>query len=216
MKSSWMWVLVGASLAVGGLAMSARAQSNIAYAVEFNTSNNRFGTINLMNGTFTEIASLGSTIYNDIAYAPDGTLYGLANNGSTLVTFDQNSGAITTVASLSAPGLESIAFRPGDGVLFGATGSGLLHHRPRHRLGDVSRGLWRPLQPQPRPEHPLRLRWQPLSEQYRQQHGPLSGQHRQWQRDLCRGNRGLREPDPRKRRSSIEFLPQTHMTWSHE
>ena len=125
MKKSWMWFLVGTLLAAGSSAMPARAQSNVVYAVEFNTSNNRFGTINLMNGNFTEIASLGSTMYNDIAYAPDGTLYGLANNGSSLVTFDSTSGAVTTVASLNMPGLESIAFRPSDGVLFGATGSGL-------------------------------------------------------------------------------------------
>ena len=55
----------------GSLAMSAHAQNDV-YAVEFNTGNNRFGIINLMNGTFTEISSLGGAIYNDIAYAPDG------------------------------------------------------------------------------------------------------------------------------------------------
>jgi hypothetical protein len=125
MKKSWMRFLVGTLLAAGSPGMSVWAQSNIVYAVEFNTSNNRFGTINLMNGSFTEIASLGSTLYNDIAYAPDGSLYGLANNGSSLVTFDATSGAVTTVASLNVPGLESIAFRPSDGTLFGATGSGL-------------------------------------------------------------------------------------------
>src|ERR1700690_2317937 len=125
MTKSWIWFLVGAALAVSDLSMPARAQSNLAYAVEFNTSNNRFGTINLMNGSFTEIASLGSTVYNDIAYAPDGTLFGLANNGSSLVKFEPTSGAVTTVASLNMPGLESIAFRPSDGVLFGATGTGL-------------------------------------------------------------------------------------------
>jgi hypothetical protein len=125
MKKSWMLFLVGTLLAVGSSAMSARAQSNFVYAVEFNTSDNLFGTINLMNGDFTEIASLGSTLYNDIAYAPDGTLYGLANNGSSLVTFDSTSGAVTTVASLNLPGIESIAFRPSDGTLFGATESGL-------------------------------------------------------------------------------------------
>ena len=115
----------GTLLAAGSVPISARAQSNVAYAVEFNTGNNRFGTINLMNGNFTEIASLGSTIYNDIAYAPDGSLYGLANNGASLVTFDPTSGAVNTVASLNLPGVESIAFRPSDGTLFGATGSGL-------------------------------------------------------------------------------------------
>ena len=98
MKNSCMWFLVGTVLAAGGLALSARAQNDV-YAVEFNTSNNLFGTIDLMNGDFTEISALGGTIYNDIAYAPDGTLYGLANNGGSLVTFDNDrwrySGGIT-------------------------------------------------------------------------------------------------------------------------
>ncbi len=125
MNNSWTCFLAGSLLVAGSTAMSARAQSNVVYAVEFNTSNNRFGTINLMNGSFTEIASLGSTLYNDIAYAPDGSLFGLANNGTSLVTFDPTSGAVNTVASLSLSGIESIAFRPSDGALFGATGSGL-------------------------------------------------------------------------------------------
>ena len=123
MKKSWMLFLVGIPLAVGSLAMSARAQNDV-YAVEFNTGDNGFGIINLMNGNFTEIADLGSTLYNDIAYAPDGTLYGLANNGASLVTFDSTNGDVTPVASLSGPGIESIAYAP-DGTLFGASESGL-------------------------------------------------------------------------------------------
>jgi hypothetical protein len=111
-------------LVAGSLAMSARAQNNV-YAVEFNTGDNGFGIINLMNGDFTEISDLGSTLYNDIAYAPDGTLYGLANNGAFLVTFDSSSGAVTPVASMNVPGLESIAFDPSDGTLFGAAQNGL-------------------------------------------------------------------------------------------
>ena len=102
----------------GSLAVSARAQNDV-YAVEFNTGNNRFGIINLMNGNFTEISSLGRAIYNDIAYAPNGTLYGLYNNGSSLVTFDKTTGAVTPAGPLSVAGIESIAFRPSDGVLFG-------------------------------------------------------------------------------------------------
>jgi len=78
-----------------------------------------------MNGNFTEIADLGSTLYNDIAYAPDGTLYGLANNGASLVTFDSTNGAVTQVATMNVPGLESIAFNPNDGTLFGAAQNGL-------------------------------------------------------------------------------------------
>jgi len=123
MKKSWMLFLVGIPLAVGSLAMSARAQNDV-YAVEFNTGDNGFGIINLMNGNFTEIADLGSTLYNDIAYAPDGTLYGLANNGASLVTFDSTNGDVTPVASLNGSGIESIAYAP-DGTLFGASESGL-------------------------------------------------------------------------------------------
>ena len=128
MKKSWMWFLVGTVLAAGSLVMSARAQNDV-YAVEFNTGNNCFGVINLMNGSFTEISSLGGTLYNDIAYAPDGTLYGLANNGASLVTFDSTSGAVTPVAPLSASGIESIAYAP-DGTLFGAAPSGLYTINP--------------------------------------------------------------------------------------
>jgi hypothetical protein len=116
MKNSRILFLFGTLLAAGSLAMSARAQNDV-YAVEF-LGNNSFGTINLMNGNFTEISSLSGT-YNDIAYAPDGTLYGLYNNGASLVTFDKTTGAATPVASLSVPGIESIAFRANDGVLFG-------------------------------------------------------------------------------------------------
>ena len=39
----------------GSLVLSARAQTDV-YAVEFNTGNNGFGIINLMNGDFTEIS----------------------------------------------------------------------------------------------------------------------------------------------------------------
>jgi hypothetical protein len=116
MKKSCMLVLVGTLLAAGNLAISARAQNDV-YAVEF-LGNNRFGTLNLMNGTFTQISSLSGT-YNDIAYAPDGSLFGLYNNGASLVTFDKTTGAATPAASLSVAGIESIAFDPSDGVLFG-------------------------------------------------------------------------------------------------
>ena len=124
MKKSRMLFVVGTLLAAGGLVLSARAQNDV-YAVEFNTGDNGFGVINLMNGTFTQISDLGSTLYNDIAYAPDGTLYGLANNGASLVTFDSATGNVTPVASLGGSGIESIAFNPNSGVLFGASESGL-------------------------------------------------------------------------------------------
>jgi hypothetical protein len=124
MKNSRIMFVLGSLLAAGSVALSARAQNDV-YAVEFNTGNNGFGTINLMTGTFTEIADLGGTLYNDIAYAPDGSLFGIANNGTSLVAFDKTDGTVTTVASLNVPGLESIAFNPNNGVLFGAAQNGL-------------------------------------------------------------------------------------------
>jgi hypothetical protein len=124
MKNSRNLVLFGTLLAAGSLTLSAQAQNNV-YAVEFNTGDNGFGTINLMTGTFTQIADLGGTLYNDIAYSPDGMLYGLANNGASLVTFDRTTGNVTPVASLGGSGIESIAFNPNNGVLFGASESGL-------------------------------------------------------------------------------------------
>ena len=62
MKKSLMWFLFGALLAVGSLAMSARAQSNVVYAVEFNQSHNRFGTIDLWTGNFTQISAIGDNV----------------------------------------------------------------------------------------------------------------------------------------------------------
>ena len=129
MKKSWMWFLFGALLATGSLAMSARAQSSVVYAAEYNQSTNRFGTIDLLNGNFTKISSFGSTLINDIAYCPtNGTLYGISNT-TALVTFNKTNGAITTIGSLVS-GIESLAFRPSDGALFGATSSKLYTINP--------------------------------------------------------------------------------------
>ena len=114
-----------AVLAAGGLALSARAQSNLVYAVEFNQANNRFGTIDLWNGNFTQIATIGGNLVNDLAYCPtNGVLYGILNS-STLVTFDKTNGAMTSIAPFSVGGIQSLAFRSDDGVLFGATQTGL-------------------------------------------------------------------------------------------
>ena len=125
-----MWFLFGALLAVGSLAMSARAQSNLVYAVEFNQSYNRFGTIDLVTGNFTTISNIGTTLINDVAYCPtNGILYGILST-TALVTFDKTNGTIVQIAPFSVngsafTGIESLAFRYSDGVLFGATQSGL-------------------------------------------------------------------------------------------
>jgi len=103
------------------LALTAWAQSNIVYAAEYNQSANRFGTINLLNGNFTRISTIGAAIINDIAYCPtNGALYGISNSAA-LVTFNKTNGVMLRIASFSTNGIQSLAFRPTDGVLFGAT-----------------------------------------------------------------------------------------------
>ena len=130
MNKSWMLMILGALLVADGLATSARAQSSLVYAAEYNQPTNHFGTINLLNGNFTTIASIGNALINDIAYCPtNGVVYGISNS-TTLVTFNKTNGAITKVANLSVSGIESMAFRPSDGALFGATQSKLYTINP--------------------------------------------------------------------------------------
>jgi len=129
MKKTWILFLFGAFLA-GSLATSAQAQSTVVYAVEYNQSINRFGTIDLLNGNFTRIASIGNAKINDIAYCPaNGTLYGISNS-SVLVTLNKTNGAITKVANFSTNNIQSLAFRPSDGALFGATQNRLYRINP--------------------------------------------------------------------------------------
>jgi hypothetical protein len=112
-------------LAAGSLVMSVRAQDDV-YAVEFNQANNRFGILDLLTGNFTQVSTLGGTIYNDIAYDPqDGTLYGIQNNCANLVEFDKTTGNVTVIAPFNVPGIESIAFQPDTGVLYGCSQNGL-------------------------------------------------------------------------------------------
>jgi hypothetical protein len=112
-------------LAAGSLAVSLRAQDDV-YAVEFNQANNRFGILDLLTGNFTQISDLGGTIYNDIAYNPvDGSLYGIQGNCANLVKLDKTSGEVTTIAPFNVSGIESLAFQPESGVLFGCAQSGL-------------------------------------------------------------------------------------------
>jgi hypothetical protein len=130
MNKSWMLVTLGALLVGDNLATPAQAQNNVVYAAEYNQPTNFFGTINLFNGNFTTIASMGKALINDIAYCPtNGVVYGISNS-SALVTFNKTTGAITKVATLSVSGIESLAFRPSDGALFGATQSKLYTINP--------------------------------------------------------------------------------------
>ena len=112
-------------LCVAGALMPLQAQDNV-YAVEFNQANNRFGILDLLSGNFTQVSTLGGTIYNDVAYnSANGTLFGIANNCSDLVTFNTASGEVNEVNPLNVPGIESLALQPGTGVLFGCAQNGL-------------------------------------------------------------------------------------------
>lgn len=121
MNKTLIWAILSGLLLAACLVTSPAAQSSIVYAVEYNQPTNRFGTIDLLNGTFTKIAPLGTAKINDIAYCPtNGMLYGISNT-SVLVTFNKTNGTIAKIANLSVNGIQSLAFRPGDGKLFGAT-----------------------------------------------------------------------------------------------
>ncbi|MGA2787042.1 MAG: hypothetical protein ABSF60_05895 [Verrucomicrobiota bacterium] len=119
-KSIRRWFNVTlAALAGLMLFTSTPAFGQQAFALEFNQSNNRFGTINLFNGSFTQLGSEGGTLFNDIAAAPDGALYGIINSTS-FVTLNTNNGAVMSSVNFNVGGIESLAIAP-DGTLYGAT-----------------------------------------------------------------------------------------------
>ena len=99
-----------------------------AYALEFNQANNLFGTINLLTGSFTQLGTEGGTLFNDIAAAPNGTLYGIINTTS-FVTLNTNNGAVMSSVNFNVGGIESLAIAP-DGTLYGATQGALYTINP--------------------------------------------------------------------------------------
>jgi hypothetical protein len=123
------WSLKTAFCVLTGLGLFTSASfGQLAYAVQFNQSTNLFGTINLLNGSFIRLGSEGSTLFNDIAAAPDGTLYGIINS-SSLVTLNTANGAVLNNVSFNVSGIESLAISPG-GALYGATQSALYTINP--------------------------------------------------------------------------------------
>lgn len=98
------------------------------YAMQFNQSTNLFGTINLLNGSFTRLGSEGSTLFNDVAAAPSGTLYGIVNS-SSLVTLNPAAGATLNSVSFNVSCIESLAVSSG-GTLYGATQGALYTINP--------------------------------------------------------------------------------------
>jgi len=116
------------TLASVAMLVSTRACGQMVYAVEFNQANNQFGTINLLTGAFSPSGSEGATLFNDIAAAPDGTLYGIINSTS-LVTLNPANGAVLNSIGFSVGGIESLAIAP-DGSLYGATQGALYRVNP--------------------------------------------------------------------------------------
>jgi len=104
------------------------ASGQTAYAMQFNQANNSFGTVNLLTGSFTQLGSEGSTLFNDIAASPNGNLYGIINTAS-LVTLNTNNGAVLTSVSFNVGGIESLAIAS-DGTLYGATQGALYTINP--------------------------------------------------------------------------------------
>ena len=110
------------------LCVSPAALCQQVYALGFNQANNLFGTINLLTGGFTPLGTEGATLFNDIAEAPDGTLYGIVNTAQ-LVTLNPNNGAVLTSVAFNVGGIESLAISPG-GTLYGATQGALYTLNP--------------------------------------------------------------------------------------
>ncbi|MGH7994680.1 MAG: hypothetical protein ACREDQ_14250, partial [Limisphaerales bacterium] len=77
----------------------------------------------------------GSTLFNDIAASPNGSLYGIINSGS-LVTLNTNSGGVLTSVSFSVGGIESLAIAS-DGTLYGATQGALYTVNPLTGLASL-------------------------------------------------------------------------------
>jgi hypothetical protein len=99
-----------------------------SYALEFNQSNNRFGIINLLTGGFTQLGTEGGTLFNDIAAAPSGALYGIIGSAS-FVTLNTNNGTVMSSVNFNVSGIESLAIAP-DGTLYGSTQGALYTINP--------------------------------------------------------------------------------------
>ena len=87
------------------------------------------------NGSFTQLGTEGSTLFNDIAASPNGDLYGIVNSAS-LLTLNTNNGAVLTSVSFSVGGIESLAIAP-NGTLYGASQSALYTINPANGVATL-------------------------------------------------------------------------------
>ncbi len=109
-------------LAACALAPAALRATPMVYGVEFVTNGNA-GVVDIANGSFDVVGRVGPYLINDIAFSPDFVLYGI-RDGSELVRIDPGTGKVTDVMAVPS-GLETLDFRPSDGLLFAATSSAL-------------------------------------------------------------------------------------------
>jgi hypothetical protein len=89
----------------------------IVFGVTFQ-ANGQAGFIDIATGNFDVVGTVGPEI-NDVAIAPNGTAYAIANEDE-LVTINTSNAAVTNLMSLPY-GMETLDFNPTDGVLFAAT-----------------------------------------------------------------------------------------------
>ena len=172
--------------------------------LEYNQSTNRFGTINLLNGNFTKIASFGNTLINDVAYCPtNGTLYGISNTAA-LVTFNKTNGAMAKIANLSMSGIESLAFRPERwSAVRRHVEQAALHLNPANGTATSVGSYGAPKNLGHRAEHPLRAGWESLRQQYEHEHRYLSDQHHERRGDVDGRSRRLPLPDTENASSNM-------------
>jgi len=93
----------------------------IVYGVTFNTDGQAGSSTSPRAPSLWWAQSAPRTLSNDVAFAPNGTLYAISNTDE-LVTINIWNGAVTAV--MPVPGLETLVFTP-SGVLYAASQSAL-------------------------------------------------------------------------------------------
>jgi hypothetical protein len=113
-------VLFAAAVLLGGM-----GQAGAASLLYMHDSDGRLGTVDVGSGTVSQIGRM-STVMTDIAFSPDGELFGLSF--TDLYRIDATTGATSRIGAHGIPGGNALVFGR-DGSLYGA--------------GDVSRDLFR-------------------------------------------------------------------------
>lgn len=104
---------------------SASAAATTAYTI-LESDGCALGTVNLTDGTVTQVAASpsGDACVSDLAFGPDGTLYGLLQSGDSgltvhIVTFSLTTGAPTDLGALTGPFTSSTLFGEDLGIATG-------------------------------------------------------------------------------------------------